>query len=123
MRLWHDQEVTFQCAAFSGDSELLATGLSDGGLHVWSLLAEDIVQSGMSLRGHSLPVEFIEFDRSDRWLVSSSSTTVRLWEMDVDRLIALAQRAVGRSLTDDERIRFGLEGPSPPAATAAPRDP
>ena len=110
--LLHDQDATFQCAAFSGDSELLATGCSDGSLQVWNLLAADVAQSRMALRGHTKPVEFIEFDRSDRWLVSSSANSVRLWEMDASRLIALAQRAIGRSLTSDERLRFGLEEPA-----------
>lgn len=112
-RLRHDRDATFQCAAFSGDSELLATGFSDGGLQVWNLRDEDIVRSRMVLRGHVNPVQYIEFDRSDRWLVSSSSTAVRLWEMDVSKLIAMAQRAIGRSLTDDERARFGIEKPRP----------
>ena len=108
MRLLQDRDAAFQCAAFSGDSELLATGFSDGSLQVWNLLAEDVTRSGMALRGHVEPVEFIEFERSDRWLVSSSPSTVRLWEMDADRLIAMGRQAIGRSLTDYERAQFGI---------------
>ena len=109
LRLLQDRDAVFQCAAFSGDSELLATGFTDGSLQVWNLLAEDVTRSGMALRGHVEPVEFIEFDRSDRWLVSSSPSTVRLWEMDSDRLIAMGRQAIGRSLTDYERAQFGID--------------
>lgn len=109
IRLLQDREASFQCAAFSGDSELLATGFSDGSLRVWYLLADDIPRSGMALRGHFAPVEFLEFDRTDRWLVSSSPSTFRLWEMDVDRLIELGKKAIGRTLSDYERAQFGID--------------
>ena len=59
--------------------------------------------------GEAEPVEFIEVDRSDRWLVSSSPRTVRLWEMAADRLIAMGRQAIGRSLTDYERAQFGID--------------
>ena len=111
-RLLQDRDAAFQCAAFSGDSKLLATGYSDGSLQVWNLLAEDVTRSGMALRGHVEPVEFIEFDRSDRWLVSSSPSSVRLWEMDADRLIAMGRKAIGRTLTDYERAQFGIDEPA-----------
>ncbi|MFM8709218.1 MAG: protein kinase domain-containing protein [Planctomycetia bacterium] len=111
-RLLQDREAEFQCAAFSGDSELLATGYSDGSLQVWDLRAEEVTRSGSALRGHIAPVQFIEFDRSDRWLVSSSPTSVRLWEMDADRLIAMGRRAIGRTLTDYERAQFGIDEPA-----------
>ena len=109
MQLLQERDAVFQCAAFSGDSELLATGFSDGSLRVWNLLAVDVARNGMALRGHVGPVEFLEFDRSDRWLVSSSPSTVRLWEMDADRLIAMGRQAIGRSLTDYERAQFGID--------------
>jgi len=112
MRLLQDRDAAFQCAAFSGDSELLATGFSDGSLQVWNLRADDVARSGMALRGHVEPVEFIEFDRSDRWLVSSSPGSVRLWEMDADRLIAMGRKAIGRTLTDYERAQFGIDEPA-----------
>lgn len=111
-RLLQDREAEFQCAAFSGDSALLATGYSDGSLQVWDLRAEDVTRSGIALRGHISPVQFIEFDRSDRWLVSSSPSSVRLWEMDTDRLIALGRQAIGRTLTDYERAQFGIDDPA-----------
>jgi WD40 repeat protein len=127
MRLLQDRDAVFQCAAFSGDSELLATGYSDGSLQVWNLLSEDVARSGMALRGHVEPVEFIEFDRSDRWLVSSSPSLVRLWEMDSDRLIAMGRQTIGRSLTDYERAQFGSDdseeqaSESPAAVTPSSR--
>jgi WD40 repeat protein len=114
IRLLQDPDAGFQCAAFSGDSELLATGFSDGSLQVWNLLSEDVARSGMALRGHVQPVEFLEFNRSDRWLVSSSPGTVRLWEMDADRLIAMGRQAIGRKLNDYERDQFGVDDPDQP---------
>lgn len=117
-RLLHDRDATFQCAVFSGDSALLATGFSDGGLQIWNLRAEDVARSVMSLRGHMKPVEFIEFDRSDRWLVSSSSRSIRLWEMDAARLIAMARKTVGRELTDSERVQFGIDATERPESAA-----
>jgi WD40 repeat protein len=109
IRLPRDPEATFQCAAFSGDSRVLATGSSDGGLQVWDLSAENIARSGIALRGHTKPVQYIEFDRSDHWLVSSSTHSIRLWENDVTKLIALARRATGRTLTADERAQYGID--------------
>ena len=113
-QLLQDDDAAFQCAAFSGDSELLATGYSDGSLQVWNLRAEDVARSGMALRGHLGPIEFLEFDRSDRWLVSSTTNTVRLWEMDADRLIAIGRKAIGRTLTDYERVQFGIDDAAVP---------
>jgi WD40 repeat protein len=114
IRLLQDRDAGFQCAAFSGDSELLATGFSDGSLQVWNLLSEDVARSGMALRGHVQPVEFLEFNSSDRWLVSSSPGTVRLWEMDADRLIAMGRQTIGRKLNDYERDQFGVDDPDQP---------
>ena len=102
-------DASFQCATFSSDSRLLATGFSDGGLQVWNLTAADIPRSGIVLRGHAKPVQFIEFDRFDRWLVSSSTHSIRLWEMDVSKLITLARRTTGREFTADERALFGID--------------
>lgn len=102
-------DASFQCAAFSSDSRELATGFSDGGLQLWNLTAADIPRSGIVLRGHSWPVQFIEFDRLDRWLVSSSTHSIRLWEHDVSKLITLARRTTGRTFTADERALFGIE--------------
>ena len=105
-------------AAGRGDNDGPAAAAPGGTVHVWRLdggsvepfpLAEDVTRNGKTLRGHVGPVEFLEFDRSDRWLVSSSPSTVRLWEMDADRLIAMGRQAIGRSLTDYERAQFGID--------------
>ena len=103
------QDALFQCATFSGDSRVLATGFSDGGLQIWDLSADNIARSGLVLRGHTKPVQYIEFDRFDRWLVSSSTHSIRLWENDLAKLITLARKATGRQLTADERTLFGID--------------
>jgi WD40 repeat protein/tRNA A-37 threonylcarbamoyl transferase component Bud32 len=122
VRLPRDRDATFQCAAFSGDSKLLATGYSDGGLEVWNLTADDVARSRMALRGHVKPVEFIEFERSDRWLVSSSAVSIRLWEMDANKLIEMADQSNGRTLSQDERLQYGIDDTWPDIPVSAPGD-
>lgn len=65
------------------------------------------------LRGHESRVSSAQFAQDGKTLVTTSDDqTARLWRCEVcrpiDELAAQLQRTIGRDLTDDERLRFGV---------------
>ena len=94
--------------AFNDDGSLIATAGQDGAVHVWDWRAgKELV----ALSGHQDAVFSVKFLRTDDELVSSSGDgTTRIWScelcVDLDSLIAIAQRRVTREFTAEERERY-----------------
>jgi WD40 repeat protein len=107
-----------ETVAISPDGRWLIAGTDDRNVHLWDLTcetAEEFDLSHMVLKGYQSTVNCIKISADSRWLVTSDGNTIRVWDLNVDRLLARARRAAGRTLTDQERTIFGV------AATTARR--
>jgi WD40 repeat protein len=72
--------------AFSGDDRWLATATEDGVVRIWDAATGDLRREK---RGHTGPVTAVAFGRDGRLASGSIDQTVLLWDVDVDRPIAM----------------------------------
>lgn len=49
------------------------------------------------------------FDNNDRLISVGYDATVRIWELNENRLLKLARQIAGRELSNEERAEYGLE--------------
>lgn len=112
----HTSEI--QSVAFSADSRLVASGSGDNTAKVWD------AQTGAEL--HTLPgsqggVTSVSFDplSGSRLVVGSTDGTVRVFLLEIEDLIALAQTRVTRWLLPWECLKF-LHQQACPATAFSP---
>ena len=97
----HDGEV--RALAFSPDSRWVVTGSSDSTARLWDLKAADPAAQPIVLKGHKGLVLAVAFSPDSRWVVTGSSdSTARLWLLQIEDLLALTHRIVGRNLSEEE---------------------
>jgi WD40 repeat protein len=91
----------FTEVAFSPDGARIAAGMEDGTVRLFdSSTGEEL----LVLRGHDRGgFGFLAFSTDGSMLASSDSFgPVRVWALDLDRLLEIARDEVTRSLTDEE---------------------
>jgi len=96
--------------AFSPDSRWLATGSLDDTARLWDLGllrpdpgGDEPTTESVVLSGHEDNVTSVAFGLDGRWLATSSlDATVRLWQMRLEDLVAVACQVTGRNFTQDE---------------------
>ena len=111
----HEGEV--YDAQFSADGKTVLTASEDKTARFWD------VASGMelrALRGHEGPVYSAQFSPDGRTILTASQDkTARLWDCPecrpIEEIAREVARKVGRELTADERLRFGLPATPVPA--------
>ncbi|MFP3900652.1 MAG: BTAD domain-containing putative transcriptional regulator [Acidimicrobiia bacterium] len=86
--------------AFSRDGSRLATGSSDGTVQIWDPYSGERL---LVLREHGSMVSAVAFSPDGSQLASvGTEGAVRVWALDLDDLIAIAERRLTRRLTDEE---------------------
>ena len=88
--------------AFSPDGERLATGSADTSIRIWDL---DSGTTVYTLRGHNHEVRNLAFHPDGSRLASISAepgSSVRVWALDLDDLIEMAEDELVRAFTDEE---------------------
>jgi WD40 repeat protein len=99
---------------FSPDGKILAVGKQSGGIVLWDV---DRLQTlGTLWLPGGAETTRLRFESAGGSLASVSSdiwTKVVLWDLSAERLREKARRIANRTLTDGERLQFGLEVPKP----------
>ena len=97
----------FTSVALSHDQEFLVAGDSQGKIHMWFLLHENVQSTEIILSGHEDWITALHFKDDDAKLYSASRDgTIRKWELRVEELLAVARRVAGRELSPEERKQF-----------------
>jgi WD40 repeat protein len=94
----------------SPDGRWLITGSNDRKVVLLWNLTELSRNSPIALRGHEDRITAVAFSSDSRTVYTGSlDGSVRIWDLDLNELIAVARRTVGRDLTQIERSNYGLE--------------
>jgi WD40 repeat protein/DNA-binding SARP family transcriptional activator len=89
---------------FSADGERVATSSWDGTARLWDATTG---AATLTLYGHQSTITSVDFSADGTRLVTAGlDDTVRVWALDLDDLLAMAQKAVTRALTADECRRY-----------------
>jgi WD40 repeat protein len=93
--------------AFSADGRWLVTGSFDRTSLVCDLTAPDPTSEPLVLHGLASDVVALALTPNGHYLATAGADdTVRIWELRLDELIALALRTAGRELTEDEQQKY-----------------
>ncbi len=93
----------------SPDSRWLFAGSEDGTIRFWDLKSADQSSSAVVLRGHSAKLSVLSVSADQSWLISADTAGhVLRWELNLEDLVRLGRRTVGRGLTPEERRQFVL---------------
>ena len=97
--------------AISPDNRLLLTGSVDKTAQLWDISSGQLIRT---LSGHTAAVSSVVFTPDGKKIVTTSlDKTIRTWITSYDDLLAYACTLVGRDLTPEERILYGVSGEEP----------
>jgi WD40 repeat protein len=90
--------------AYGSDGSRVATAGADGVVRVWD---PGSGEQDLELRGHGTTVQAVVFSPDGTRLASvGNDGVVRVWALELDDLIAIAERRLTRSFTDEECRQF-----------------
>ncbi len=104
----HEDRV--MSAQFAPDGKTVVTASGDQTARLWDMASGKALQV---LRGHEGEVWSAQFSPDEKMVVTASlDKTARLWRCKVcrpvDELAADLRKTIGRDLTDEERLRYGV---------------
>jgi WD40 repeat protein len=85
--------------AFAPDGSVVAVGADDDIVRLYDATTGELLSA---LRGHRCTVGGLSFSPDGSLLASTACDGVRVWALDIDRLLDVARANVTRSLTADE---------------------
>ncbi|MET0728377.1 MAG: WD40 repeat domain-containing protein [Acidimicrobiales bacterium] len=90
--------------AYRSDGSQIATAGVDGAVRLWD---PDTEEQDLELRGHGTSVQGVVFSPDGTRLASvGNDGVVRVWALGLDDLVAIAERRLTRSFTDEECRQF-----------------
>ncbi len=113
--VFRDHERPIRALAFSPDGLWLATGSDDSTVRLWPLQAPTSNTQPLVLAGHLDPVTTLAFSPDGRLVSGSEDHTVHVWRLfwtapsekeEEQKLLAVACRIAGRTLSEVERLRY-----------------
>ena len=98
-------------AQFAGDGKTVVTAGGDGTARLWDVASG---QARQVLRGHEGEVTGAQFAGDGKTVVTAGKDgSARLWDCQIcrplDEVIVKVKKAIGRDLTVDEAIQFGVQ--------------
>jgi WD40 repeat protein len=99
-------EAAVRALEVTGDGLRAASSAADGTVRLWSL---EITSQPPIMLWADHEATRLEIAAGDRYVVGSGAEGVQLWRLNVDDLVALANRIAGRELTDEERRQYSLD--------------
>jgi len=104
-----NDDDTYAIPTFSPDGRWFATA-AGGKVRMWDLTSAEPTAYPVIADDRGESVSCLTFGPDSHWLVTGSDDgVVRAWDLDLDRLLAIARRQAGRQLTARERARYFLE--------------
>lgn len=115
MYTFHNTHDSINCLDFSGDNKLVAAGMAESYIRVWTMDGSALgpshggqPQNSQRLVGHSGPVYAVSFapstarfsmeaaDTDAKWLLScSADATIRLWNLDLFQQVVVYKGHIG----------------------------
>ena len=100
----HSSQI--QSVAFSPDGQLLATGSEDNTAKIWAVATGQEVLSLPGSAGGVAGVAFSALDNGAQLVVASNDGVVRVFQLRIADLLALAQTRITRALTAAECQKY-----------------
>ena len=94
-----------QDAVYTEDGTRIATSGEDGTVRLWDAQSGELQ---VTLSGHDGFAD-IDVSTDGRYLVTADGTTARVWALDLDELVGMAESRLTRSLTEAECVSYHFE--------------
>jgi WD40 repeat protein len=94
-----------QDAVYTADGTRIATSSEDGTFRLWDAQSGELQ---VTLSGHDGFAD-IDVSTDGRYLVTADGTTARVWALDLDELVGMAESRLTRSLTEAECVSYHFE--------------
>lgn len=92
----------------SADGSRAAIASQGQPVRLWDLTRNDAVPAPVRLHAGRRDLDWLRFSPDGQWLVGKSADGIYRWRVTLNDLLKAAPQAAGRTLSDDERDRYGI---------------